>query len=247
MDGLLATAPEGELLREGALAVLAGRPNSGKSSLFNALVGRERAIVTDLPGTTRDALESVVSVGGFPFRLVDTAGLRETSEKVEQLGVEVARRYLAEADVVLFCAEASRELGEDETTFLQALDSVPSVLIRTKSDLMDETVRPEGVFVSVETGEGLDALRATLPPLVYEGLVRQPADVPVLTRDRHVQALKTAREEIRLFQVALAEGYPAEVAATHLRPAETALEELLGTIPREAILDRLFRDFCIGK
>jgi tRNA modification GTPase len=247
MDVLLATAPEGELLREGALAVLAGRPNSGKSSLFNALVGRERAIVTDLPGTTRDALESVVSVGGFPFRLVDTAGLRETSEKIEQMGVEVARRYLAEADVVLFCAEASRDLGEDETRFLQDLDSVPSVLIRTKTDLLDGDEKPKGVCVSVETGEGLEALRSTLPPLVYQGLVRQSATVPVLTRERHVRALEAARAEVRLFQAALAQGHPAEVAATHLRPAETALEELLGTIPREAILDRLFRDFCIGK
>lgn len=247
MDLLLATAPEGELLREGALAVLAGRPNSGKSSLFNALVGRERAIVTDLPGTTRDALEAVVSVGGFPFRLVDTAGLRETSEKVEQLGVEVARRYLAEADVVLFCAEAGRDLGEDEQEFLQDLNPTPVILIRTKGDEALERPSSQGVCVSVETGEGLGEIRDTLPPLVYRGLVRQPADSPVLTRERHVRALVTAREELRLFQAALGEGHPAEVAATHLRPAETALEELLGTIPREAILDRLFREFCIGK
>ncbi len=95
MDGLLRTAPEGELLREGALTVLAGRTNAGKSSLFNALLGEERSIVTEVPGTTRDALEAVVSLGGYPFRLVDTAGLRETEERVEKIGVEVAKRYLA--------------------------------------------------------------------------------------------------------------------------------------------------------
>ena len=93
----------------------------------------------------------------------------------------------------------------------------------------------------------MDALRKELPPLVYKGLVRQPVDIPVLTRERHVRGLNTALEEVGLFRAALEEGHPAEVAATHLRPAETALEELLGTIPREAILDRLFRDFCIGK
>lgn len=247
MEVLLATAPEGELLREGALAVLAGRPNSGKSSLFNALVGRERAIVTELPGTTRDALESVVSVGGFPFRLVDTAGLRETSEKVERLGVDVARRYVQEADLILFCAEAGRDLGEDERTFLGEFETTPRVLIRTKADLVEFRADADGVLVSVETGEGLDSLRDALPPMVYEGLVQQAANVPVLTRDRHVKGLETARDEIRRFRAALREGHPAEVAATHLRPAETALEDLLGTIPREAILDRLFRDFCIGK
>ncbi|HEX7241826.1 MAG TPA: GTPase, partial [Longimicrobiaceae bacterium] len=102
VDGLLATAPEGELLREGALVVLAGRPNTGKSSLFNALLGTERAIVTDVPGTTRDALEATVTLGGYPFRLVDTAGLRATTDRVEEIGIEVARRYLAAAQVVLF-------------------------------------------------------------------------------------------------------------------------------------------------
>ncbi|HYW14491.1 MAG TPA: tRNA uridine-5-carboxymethylaminomethyl(34) synthesis GTPase MnmE, partial [Longimicrobium sp.] len=113
IDALLATAPEGELLREGALTVLAGRPNSGKSSLFNALLGTERAIVTEIPGTTRDALEASASVDGYPFRLVDTAGLRETEDRVEGIGIEVARRYLAGADLVLFCVEAGREVDAD--------------------------------------------------------------------------------------------------------------------------------------
>ena len=105
LEELLETAPEGELLREGALTVLAGPPNSGKSSLYNALLGEERAIVTEVPGTTRDALEAVISIGGFPFRLVDTAGLRDSDDRVEELGIEVARRYLDRADLVLFCVE----------------------------------------------------------------------------------------------------------------------------------------------
>ena len=114
---LLATAPAGEMLREGAVTVLAGAPNSGKSSLFNALVGFERAIVTELPGTTRDAIEAVVEVDGFPFRLVDTAGLRGASERVEKLGIEVARRYLAGADLVLYCREAGRAATVQEDVF----------------------------------------------------------------------------------------------------------------------------------
>ena len=268
MDGLLRTAPEGELLREGALTVLAGRPNSGKSSLFNALLGEERAIVTEVPGTTRDALEAIVSLGGYPFRVVDTAGLRETDERVEILGVEVARRYLSGADVILFCIEGDRELSEEERGFLDEVAGTPVVLVRTKRDLVAEAMvgfhsqpqegsmaeagpEPRGiedvVGISVKTGEGLERLRELLPSMVFQGLVRTGVEVPVLTRKRHADGIRRARTELLAFREALGQGLPAEVAATHLRPAETALEELLGVIPREEILDQLFREFCIGK
>ena len=258
MEKLLKTAPEGELLREGAVTVLAGRPNTGKSSLFNALLGEERAIVTEVPGTTRDALEAVVSLGGFPFRVVDTAGLRLTEEKVEKMGIEVARRYLKRADIILFCAEAGRGLDEEEEGFLREVQGTTVVLIKTKKDASPVAREPsqreaEGVDVeeilsiSVDTGDGLDDLRTLLPSLAYRGLVNLKSEVPVLTRARHSEGLKKALYEVRSFREALAAGFPAEVAATHLRPAETALEELLGVIPREEILDRLFREFCIGK
>lgn len=253
MVALLETAPEGELLREGAVTVLAGRPNSGKSSLFNALLGRERAIVTEVPGTTRDALEAVVSLGGFPFRLVDTAGLREGGEHVERMGIEVARRYLRAADVILFCVEAGRELDPEEEAFLENVRTRPVVVVRTKADRAgsegsEPRVEAEAtVEVSAKTGRGLGELREVLPGLVYGGLVEMGGEVPVLTRRRHADGLRRALAELRGFQEALEEGLPAEVAGTHLRPAETALEELLGVIPREEVLDRLFREFCIGK
>ena len=252
MEGLLETAPEGELLREGAVTVLAGRPNTGKSSLFNTLLGQERAIVTEAPGTTRDALEAVVSLGGFPFRLVDTAGLRETQELVEQLGVEVAWRYLKGADLVLFCVEDGRDLGAEELQFLEDIEGTPLVLVRTKADLAvrggDEGGPAEvGVRLSVKSGEGLGTLVELLPSLVFEGLVGQEREVPVLTRKRHAEGVERAWRELRAFREALVEGMPAEFAATHLRPGETALEELLGVIPKEEILDRVFLDFCIGK
>jgi tRNA modification GTPase len=261
MEKLLKTAPEGELLREGAITVLAGRPNSGKSSLFNALLGEERAIVTEVPGTTRDALESVVSLGGFPFRLVDTAGLRDTQERVESLGIEVARRYLKKADLILFCAEAGRALEEEEKGFVEEVFPIPVVLIRTKVDEMegdrggsavDQEDVPShqvkaSVDLSVETGDGLEELKELLPSLAYGGLLDQRGDMPVITRARQSAGIRRALGEVMSFRAGLEEGLPAEVAATHLRPAETALEELLGVIPREEILDRLFREFCIGK
>ena len=255
---LLSTAAEGELLREGALTVLAGRPNAGKSSLFNALVGRERAIVTPEPGTTRDALEAVVSLGGFPFRLVDTAGLREVEEGVEARGIEVARRYLDEADLVLFCAEAGRELGEDERRFLDSAPA-PVVLVRTRADEVREADEPsdaDGPYdagaggplrVSIETGEGLERLRTALPGMVYRGLVTGRSDAPVITRRRQARGVRDARDEVAAFAAALRGGVPAEVAASHLRTAETALEEVLGVITGEEVLDHLFASFCIGK
>jgi tRNA modification GTPase len=257
MDGLLRTAPEGELLRDGAVTVLAGKPNSGKSSLFNALLGEERAIVTEIPGTTRDALEAAISLGGYPFRVVDTAGLRETEERIEKIGVEVARRYLSRADVILFCVEGHRGLSQEEMGFLDEVAGIPVVLVRTKMDLQAGTSnaeaptngesQPQHVDLSVTTGEGLDRLREILVGMVYGGLVKLGGDAPVLTRKRHTSAIRRASEELEAFRGALETGLPAEVAATHLRPAETALEELLGVIPREEILDKLFLEFCIGK
>ncbi|MBM4183405.1 MAG: tRNA uridine-5-carboxymethylaminomethyl(34) synthesis GTPase MnmE [Gemmatimonadetes bacterium] len=254
IDRLLATAPEGELLREGALAVLAGRPNAGKSSLYNALLGEERAIVTEEPGTTRDALVATVALGGFPFRLVDTAGLREAGERVERIGIEVTRRYLERADVVLFCVPGDSPPTEEERVFVRERMGVPVVWVETKSDLVAASTAGAGepgvacrVRVSTRTGEGLDELRRALPGLVYSGVVAASPDAPVITRRRHRRGLEAARAEVASFRSSLEGGLPAEVAASHLRPAENALEEVVGTIARESVLDAVFAEFCVGK
>ena len=245
---LMATAPAGEALREGAVTVLAGPPNSGKSSLFNALVGVERAIVTDEPGTTRDAIEAVVEVDGFPFRLVDTAGLRSPAGRVERLGIEVARRFLDTADVVLYCREAGRATTEQEERFFAGL-AAPVVRLRTKWDVATRgDVLDDGeVAVSVETGEGLDVLKDALRDLVFQGVVENRDEVPVVTRRRQADLLALAHEEVAGFRGALADGIPPEVASAHLKSAESALEEILGVIATDDVLDRVFRDFCIGK
>jgi tRNA modification GTPase len=254
VDALLATAPEGELLREGALTVLAGRPNSGKSSLFNALLGTERAIVTEIPGTTRDALEAQASVGGYPFRLVDTAGLRETVDRVEEMGIEFARRYLAAADLVLFCVEAGRGPADDERAFLRTREPGRTLVVRTKADLGGGTggqAEPIGghpsVVVSALDGSGMAALAATLPRMTFGHLLAEADDAPVVTRERHARALRTARDELAAFAAALHEQVPMELAATHLRAAAGALEDLIGAVTVDDVLDRVFGDFCVGK
>ena len=257
LEALARTAPEGILLRRGALLVLAGTPNAGKSSLFNALAGEERVLVTEVPGTTRDAVELEVSLGGYPFRMVDTAGLRDAAERVEQMGIEVAGRYLKAADVVLFCVEAGREVTEQEEGFMRAL-SCPFVRVRTKGDLEDggesgddprgshSGVHPE-VRVSVRTGEGLDRLREVLADLVFGGLVASEASSPVLTRERQARAVRTAASEVEAFGDALREGIPAEVASAHLKTATSVLEEVVGVVTEDDVLDRVFGSFCIGK
>jgi tRNA modification GTPase len=257
LDALLRLAPEGEMLREGALTVIAGRPNAGKSSLFNVLLGFERAIVTEHPGTTRDAIEAVVSVEGYPFRLVDTAGLRENADPVEGMGIEVARSYLARAAVVLFCVEADRELGPEERAFLDTRsDGVRWILVRTKTDDGDPETPPSSrgghgetirsVRVSSRSGEGIPQLRTLLLDAAFSGL-RAAEEAPLVTRRRHVRALREAREEIDAFAEARVAGIPPEVAVTHLQDATLRLEELLGVIGTEEVLDAVFGSFCIGK
>jgi tRNA modification GTPase len=241
---LLATAPEGERLRHGALAVIAGRPNAGKSSLFNALLGAERAIVTDLPGTTRDAIDAPASCDGFPFRLVDTAGLREDGDVVERLGIEVSRRYLQAADIVVFCVEAGRAITAEEREFVAGA-AAPVVLARTKADL--GLANAEGIAVSVLTGAGLLELRQRLAGTAFASLARGGDVAPFVTRARHREALGRAETELAEFAAARRSGLDAAVAATHLRAAVTALEGIVGVVSAEDVLDRVFVDFCVGK
>jgi tRNA modification GTPase len=247
LEHLMGSVAEGLRLREGALAVIAGRPNAGKSSLFNALLGAERAIVTEVPGTTRDAIEAPATCGGFPFRLIDTAGLRDSDDAVERLGVEVSHRYLGAADVVVFCAEAGRALSGEEQTFMRGT-SVPTVVVRTKADLVMRWAVPVGQLgVSALNGTGLKALRAKLAGIAFTRLAGQGDVEPVITRDRHRVALARALEEIREFREARAQDLEAELAATHLHAAVSALEDLVGAVSTEDVLDRVFGTFCIGK
>ena len=242
---LLATASEGERLREGALLVIAGPPNAGKSSLFNALLGRERAIVTEIPGTTRDAIEASTVIEGFPFRLVDTAGLRESGDRVERLGIAVSRQYLAAADLILFCEEGE-EVERDE--FL-APCAAPVIFVQTKTDLADRPTAPppDRLGVSVVTGEGLDALKPKLAEAAFGRLLAQGDVEPVVTRARHRLALERARDEVEAFAAARAQGVEAAVAATHLRAAVGALDDLIGVVAPDDVLDRVFASFCVGK
>ena len=251
LDALLSTAPAGEVIRDGAVVVIAGPPNVGKSSLFNALLGRSRAIVTEIPGTTRDALEALIDSGKWPLRLVDTAGLRDTEDRIERLGIEVSERYLAGAHVVLACAEDSRSL-EETIDLVGRSSTAPILAVRTKADLVsnrDEYMSSEDtISVSAETGSGLQELLAAIDNSLDTRHGEIVPDLPILTRARHSKAIGTARSELEGFKQAWREEkLPATIAAVHLRTAVNALEELIGAVDVEDVLDRVFSSFCVGK
>jgi tRNA modification GTPase len=247
---LLATAPAGELVREGALVVIAGPPNVGKSSLFNALLGKSRAIVTEIPGTTRDALEAVIDDGKYPLRLVDTAGLRETTDLIERLGIEVSERYLASADIVLACADDPDGLKKTLSAVANRSEAV-LIPVRTKSDLVTNRDQSNGqapLAVSAETGTGLQQLLVTIDQAIESKYGQISSDSPMLTSARHQYALVAALSEVEQFQQAWRDNVlPAPVASVHLRTAVHVLEELIGSVDVDDVFDRVFSTFCVGK
>ncbi len=250
IERLLATAPEGERLREGALVVLAGKPNAGKSSLFNALLGRERALVTEEAGTTRDAIEAETEFLGWPVRLVDTAGLRPDPERIEAMGIEMARRYLGAADLVILLVEAGRDVDSEELALLQDSD-IPTVLVRSKADALarEPSDRPDdfdGTAVSAYTGLGLDSLRESVARTVFHGRTSLADLEPMLTRERHRTALEESRLALSDAAEQLASG-DALLVSHHVQQAVSALDNLIGIVDIEEVLDRVFASFCVGK
>lgn len=235
IDRLLATAPMAERVRRGALVVLAGPPNAGKSSLFNALLGTNRALVTEIPGTTRDAIEAHTDFLGWPVRLVDTAGLGETSDRIDAMGQEVSRRYVDGADLVLLC-EAGETGGTGGTG--------NTLLVKTKSDLFPNA---GSLRVSAVTGEGLDQLRRAVAERLFAGGVALGDLEPALTRERHRVALARAAEALHQARPHIAAGGDAVLAAHHVQEAVRALDSLIGMVDVEEVLDRVFSSFCVGK
>lgn len=245
---LLATREQGTLVHEGALVVLAGAPNVGKSSLFNALLGEARAIVTTIPGTTRDAIEAVLDLPGYPLRLVDTAGLRDTSDAVEQLGIDTAGRYLTRAAVVLACGDSAPALAASLGA-VRALGADEVLAVRTKRDLEAEGDQfTADVTVSAHTGEGLADLLAAIEGRLARRHGVLSLDAPVLTSARHHAAVAEAERELVAFDAAWRDdALPPSIAAIHVRAAADALGEMIGAVHVEQVLDVVFASFCVGK
>jgi tRNA modification GTPase len=252
MADLMMSFDTGRALREGVNVLILGRPNVGKSSLLNALLGEARAIVTEFPGTTRDTVEEQLVLGGFPLRLVDTAGVRDTADPIEQEGVRRAREKALAADLVLLVIDASQPLGVEDRMAMTLAPPERTVLVRNKCDLpsvcrpADLEEFPDQVAVSARQGIGLADLQAAVVEH-FRGSGREAAGGVVLTERRHREALGFALSALGRFLTTLAAGTPLECQAFELRETLAALGQITGETTPDELLEKIFSRFCIGK
>ncbi len=253
MDELLCTADEGQILRRGIRAAIIGRPNAGKSSLLNQLLGHDRAIVSHIAGTTRDTIEETANIRGIPVVFVDTAGLRETGDAIEQEGIRRTRAMVAKAELVLHVLAADEPLAAEDEQFLAEFADKKRILIHNKTDLparleLPATVpgRNSAVGVSCATGDGIEVLKDAIKSLVWLGEIRAEM-LPAMINSRHQEALRRARTATERVIAALREGVTLELAALDLRIAVNAVGEIVGKTTTEDLLDSIFSQFCLGK
>ncbi|AUH02386.1 tRNA uridine-5-carboxymethylaminomethyl(34) synthesis GTPase MnmE [Prodigiosinella confusarubida] len=255
LDAVRVEAHQGSLLREGMKVVIAGRPNAGKSSLLNALAGREAAIVTAIAGTTRDVLREHIHIDGMPLHIIDTAGLRESSDEVERIGIERAWQEIEQADRVLFMVDGTTTDAVEPAAiwpeFMARLPTtLPITVVRNKADITGEPLGIEDVNthslirLSARTGEGIDTLREHLKQSM--GFTSN-TEGGFLARRRHLQALELATQHLQEGKEQLVSAYAGELLAEELRLAQQALSEITGEFTSDDLLGRIFSSFCIGK
>lgn len=250
MEELLRTANEGQLLRRGIRAAIIGRPNVGKSSLLNLLLGRDRAIVSPIPGTTRDTIEETANVRGLPVVFIDTAGLRDTDDQIEAEGVRRSHEALSKADLILHVLDHSAPLTPADEKHLAQFAGRKRLLVRNKTDLPAQLQLPPGcepgIAVCCLSGQGLEALKDAIKEAVWAGEI-QAGMLEVMINSRHQDALQRAREALLRTLAALRQNLTLELVALDLRIAVNAVGEIVGKTATEDLLDSIFSQFCIGK
>ena len=250
---LIDTAEEGKILREGLSTVIVGKPNVGKSSLLNALTKENRAIVTDIPGTTRDVIEEYINIAGVPIKVVDTAGIRETDDVVEKIGVERSRQKIEEADLIILILDSSRELSDEDKEIINHIKDKKHIILLNKNDLNSKIkaedlvqLNSSNIFsISAKTGEGIDDVKNTIKELFFKGEIS--SNNVIITNTRHKEALFRAYESIVSAIDVLKNTFAIDLASIDIRNAWTFLGEITGDSLEENIIDKIFKDFCLGK
>ena len=254
IERLIRSFSEGKMIREGIRTVIVGKPNAGKSSLMNMLVGEEKAIVTDVAGTTRDVLEEQVMLEGISLRMMDTAGIRETSDLVEQIGVERARKYAREADLILYVVDASVPLDENDREILEIIRDRKTIVLLNKSDL-PQVISPGDLeqmgtwpVLSISAGnrQGVEILEAQIRKMFFEGEL-EFNDQVYITNARHKNALEKARDSLEMVENSIAAGMPEDFFSIDLMDAYEALGTILGESVGEDLVNEIFSKFCTGK
>ena len=252
---LIEGSKSGEIARDGIKTVIAGTPNTGKSSLLNALVGRERAIVTNIPGTTRDSIEEYIKVGQAAIKLIDTAGIRETDNEVEKIGVGRAGEAVKTADLILFVVDLSRKITDEDKDAFDLIKDTKTIIIFNKSDISDPVALAEyeeifkshrKVIISAKTGEGTDQLKKMISDM-FDFQEIKSGNSAVISNIRHIDAVKKAFALLTAAYDDYRAGVPADFMAVNLSAAAEVLGEITGMTVSEEIVDRIFKDFCVGK
>ena len=252
LDEMLEASHDGRIIRDGVMAAIAGTPNAGKSSLLNRLLQEDRAIVTDVPGTTRDVLEEWISLKGVPVCLVDTAGIRETDDTVEKIGVTKAKAYMDKADIILVVIDSSRPLSEEDRAILENTKERNVLIVLNKSDLTPVVAEKDlGQYghpvlsLSAGTGEGLEALKEQLLSLALS--YADTAGSALLTNTRHIELVRQSREALKRALDSIEAGMPVDCAVVDLREAWDLLGSITGDTVHDDMVEEIFSRFCLGK
>lgn len=256
ITSVLQNAQKGKLIRDGLRVVIAGKPNVGKSSLLNALLGQERAIVTDIPGTTRDVIEEYINLNGIPLKIVDTAGIRETDNLVEQIGVDRARQFVQNADLVLYVLDAAQGMTEEDISMLKELDGQTVLYLLNKSDLgikeslFDTIIKKVGkesvLQISARERTGLEQLERKITDLFFSGTLEISNQIMV-TNIRHIQVLEESLVHVKHFLDGLRSGFSVDFLVIDLQNAWEKLGKITGETIEDDLLDQIFSKFCLGK
>lgn len=254
LSQLLASCDNGRLLKEGIKTVILGKPNAGKSSLMNYLSGEERAIVTDIAGTTRDVLEETVQIGGILLNVIDTAGIRDTEDKVEKIGVEKAKAYASESDLIIYVVDGSTKLDENDIEILELIQNRKTIILlnkvdlnlKTTKDMLEERVKHPVIEVSVRDGIGLEAFSQMIKDMFFDGKLAFNDQI-YITNIRHKTAIQEGLDSLKMVLQSIEDDMPEDFFSIDLMNAYEVLGSIIGESVGEDLVNTIFSDFCMGK